>query len=262
MVLLLEGTLEVLHEGNDGHEVLIRRLERGAIVGDIATVDRGSRSATVRAQSDCLIRRIGAQEFLEKLDQEPRLYKQLFWEQIARVRTLTTDMAASQREAITDPLTKLYNIRFFRQRLSLELDRASQISDPVSIAMFDVDHFKHYNDTNGHQGGDEVLVRIAELFREVGRRGDIVARYGGEEFIVLLYGTTTDEACVYAEDVRQVIEIADFPGGRTQPLGCVTVSGGIATFPQDGTDVQTLIGSADRNLYQAKNRGRNRVCFE
>ena len=137
--------------------MLIRRLERGAIVGDIATVDRGVRSATVRARTECLIRRIPAKEFLAKLDEEPKLYKQLFWEQIARVRSLTNDMAASQREAITDPLTKLYNIRFFRQRLSLELDRALQTSDPVSVAMFDVDHFKHYNDTNGRPADDEVL---------------------------------------------------------------------------------------------------------
>jgi diguanylate cyclase (GGDEF)-like protein len=93
----------------------------------------------------------------------------------------------------------------------------------------------------------------------VGRRGDIVARYGGEEFVALLYGAGRQEGDNFAEAVRQAVEGHGFRGGERQPGGRVTVSGGVATFPEDATDAQSLVEAADRNLYRAKETGRNRV---
>lgn len=125
--------------------------------------------------------------------------------------------------------------------------------------LFDTDHFKHYNDTYGHQAGNAVFIRVAEILRATGRRGDVIARYGGEEFVALLYGASREEARRFAEAVRVAIEAAEFVGGQTQPLGRVAVSGGVATFPTDATTRDGLVELADRNLYQAKQSGRNRI---
>jgi diguanylate cyclase (GGDEF)-like protein len=98
--------------------------------------------------------------------------------------------------------------------------------------------------------------------KQVGRRGDILARYGGEEFISLLYGAGREEAARFAETVRHAIEAHAFRGGEKQPGGRVTVSGGVAVFPDDAEDAQILVEAADRNLYRAKESGRNRIASE
>jgi diguanylate cyclase (GGDEF)-like protein len=165
----------------------------------------------------------------------------------------------THHRAITDTLTHLYNFGFFRERLDIEVDRARHTGDLVSLAMFDIDHFKHYNDIHGHQEGNGVLVRVAGILKGTGRRGDIVARYGGEEFVALLYGARREEAVRFAEAVRRGIETHDFPGGATQPMGRITLSAGVATFPLDASGDETLIKAADLNLYRAKETGRNRV---
>jgi diguanylate cyclase (GGDEF)-like protein len=143
------------------------------------------------------------------------------------VRSLTGQVSRTHRRAITDTLTRLYNFGFFNERLELELERARATGDPVSVVLFDTDH---YNDTHGHQAGNAVLIRVAEILGATGRRGDVIARYGGEEFVALLYGASREEARRFAEAVRVAIEAAALVGGQTQPLGRVTVSGGVATF--------------------------------
>jgi diguanylate cyclase (GGDEF)-like protein len=133
----------------------------------------------------------------------------------------------------------------------------SLTGDPVALAMFDIDHFKHYNDSHGHQEGNRVLQKVAELLRRTGRRGDVVARYGGEEFVALLYGATASDGWRFAEAFRSAIAAQGFPGEASQPLGRLTVSGGVATFPLDAQDDIGLIKAADTRLYRAKETGRN-----
>ena len=183
----------------------------------------------------------------------------MYWLQVERVRSLTRQVTKVHQRAISDPLTHLYNFGFFRERLDIEVDRAAQTGDLVSLVIFDVDHFKHYNDTNGHQEGNVVLTLVSEVLRATARRGDIMARYGGEEFVALLYGATRQEAEAFAQTVRQTVEGTEFPGGGKQPGGRVTVSAGVATFPWDAQSDETLVKAADENLYKAKEDGRNRV---
>jgi diguanylate cyclase (GGDEF)-like protein len=259
VLLLLRGQLEVTHIEPDGEVVVIRLLQEGSIVGEIASLDGGTRSAGIRTKTPCSVIRISASEFRELLREHPPLFEKLFWEQVDRVRALTREVTNSHHQAITDGLTRLYNIGFFRKRLEGELERAGVIGDVVSVAMFDVDNFKHLNDTQGHQAGDHVLTEIAAILREAGRRGDIVARYGGEEFIFLLYGASTEEAVAFADAIRRRIEDHPFPNREKQPLGRVTVSCGVATFPRDGNTPRVVIETADGNLYVAKRSGRNRV---
>jgi diguanylate cyclase (GGDEF)-like protein len=259
VVLLLEGFLEVTHNTPEGQTVVLRTQETGAIVGEIAALDGRPRSATVRASTPCKIVRIPAPAFREVLRRRADILEDLYWMQVDRVRSLTRQVTQTHDRAITDPLTHLYNYGFFRERLGLELERARQTGDNLALIMFDIDHFKHFNDVHGHQDGNTVLVTVADILRTSGRRGDIVARYGGEEFVVLLYGATRDEAARFADSARVSIASHPFAGGETQPMGRVTVSGGVAAFPADASGDEALIKAADARLYRAKELGRDRI---
>ena len=259
VVLVKEGTLQVVHEGLEGELMVLRDLEPGSVLGEIACLDRYPRSASVCASTACRIARVPAAHFRKLVRRRPQILEALLLQQVQIVRSLTGQVSRTHRRAITDTLTRLYNFGFFNERLELELVRARATGDPVSVVLFDTDHFKHYNDTHGHQAGNAVLIRVAEILRATGRRGDVMARYGGEEFVALLYGASREEARRFAEAVRVAIEAADLVGGQTQPLGRVTVSGGVATFPTDATTRDGVVELADRNLYQAKQSGRNRI---
>jgi diguanylate cyclase (GGDEF)-like protein len=262
VVLVKSGKLEVVHEGPEGDVVVLRELEEGSVLGEIACLDGYPRSASVRASTHTRISRVPAPQFRELLHERPEILEALLLQQVQIVRSLTGQVTRNHRRAITDPLTRLYNLGFFSERLSMELERARETDDPVSVVMFDIDHFKHYNDTHGHQQGNVALAHVGEILKTTGRRGDIVARYGGEEFVALLYGASRDEARRFAESVRLAIESAEFPGAEHQPLGRITISGGVASFPADAPTRDSLVEHADRNLYTAKQAGRNRVVAD
>lgn len=260
VVLLLDGNLEVVHEPSGGETVVLRSLEPGAIVGELACLDGRERSAGVRAVSACRILRIPASEFRRIVSERHDIVLELFWQQVDRVRSLTGRVTQVHRASITDSLTGLYNFGFFRERLHLEVDRALATGDPLSLAVFDIDHFKNYNDTHGHSAGNDALARLAKTIRSSSRRGDVVARYGGEEFVVLLYGTARDEAATFANQIRLRIEETVFIEG--DPEVHVTVSGGVAVLPDDAHSAPALFEAADHNLYKAKQSGRNRIVSE
>ena len=257
VVLLLEGRLVVTHQTPEGEEMTIRHLYPGAVAGEMAAFDGQVRSAAVRAHEASKVLLIPAPGFREFLRKRTDLLEQLFWLQVERVRSLTWRVSRTHHRAITDPLTGLYNYGFFRERLALELERAQLTGDPVALAMFDLDHFKHYNDSHGHQEGNRVLQQVAELLRDTGRRGDVLARYGGEEFVALLYGATAPDAWRFAEAFRGAVAAHGFAGEASQPLGRMSVSGGVATFPLDAQDDIALVKVADTRLYRAKEKGRN-----
>jgi diguanylate cyclase (GGDEF)-like protein len=170
--------------------------------------------------------------------------------------------AKAQHLADTDGLTQLYNKRKFRELLDIEASRISRYKDighMISFIMFDIDHFKSYNDQHGHPAGDEVLRRIGEMLRENTRQIDIPARYGGEEFIVIVPHVNKQGALRLAERIRHLVEKEKFPGEETQPGGNMTISGGVANYPEDSDDVDTVLEAADKALYVAKRGGRNRV---
>ena len=264
VALLHEGTREVVHDGPDGEAVVLRKLEGGAVLGEIACLDGESRSASVRAVTACRVSRIPGEAFRDFLKGRPDIIQDLFWQQLQRVRTLTREVARTYRRAITDPLTGLYNIGFFRERLELEVRRAREAGDPLAVVMFDIDHFKRFNDTYGHENGNVVLKGTSRIFRSHARRGDILARYGGEEFVALLYGAVRDEAWKFAEEMRKAVAAEEFPIGQYQP-GRITLSAGVACFPQEGVGREVhvaaaaLVAAADVNLYKAKSEGRNRI---
>jgi diguanylate cyclase (GGDEF)-like protein len=163
--------------------------------------------------------------------------------------------------AITDELTKLYNHRYFVKSLSDELKRANRYHQNLSLIMIDVDYFKTYNDNHGHLLGNGVLKEVASILKNGIRDIDILARYGGEEFVIILPQTESKDASSIAERIRRAVEGFKFYKGETQPSGKVTISLGVAMFPDDGGTAAELIYKADEALYQAKREGRNRVCL-
>jgi diguanylate cyclase (GGDEF)-like protein len=259
VVLLLEGRLEVTHQASDGDEIVLRHLYPGAVAGEMAALDGQSRSATVRARSASRVLLIPAAKFREFLRKRPEILEQLFWLQLERVRSLTWRVSRTHHRAITDPLTGVYNYGFLRERLAMELERAQLTGDSLALVMFDIDHFKSYNDTHGHQEGNRVLVKVAAMLRKTGRRGDVVARYGGEEFVALFYGASASDAWRLAETFRGAVAAQTFAAEGGAPPDRITVSGGVATFPLDAQDDLSLIKAADSRLYEAKEKGRNRT---
>ena len=162
--------------------------------------------------------------------------------------------------ACTDGLTGLYNQRHFKQMFNEQIVRSARYHKPLSIILFDLDNFKQFNDTYGHPNGDIVLQETAKLLRELLRGCDSLFRYGGEEFIALLPETAFTDAEQVAERIRGSIE-AESPYflGRLAATRGVTVSVGVATFPEDGDTVAQLFKTVDDLMYTAKRKGKNRV---
>jgi diguanylate cyclase (GGDEF)-like protein len=161
--------------------------------------------------------------------------------------------------SITDELTQLKNFRHFTERLEEEVRRAERYGHEISLVLFDIDHFKQYNDAHGHPSGNEVLRVLGRLLRDNARGTDILARYGGEEFAAILPETSKEDAIGLAEKIRRLIEVHAFPGEESQPGGALTVSAGVAALPSDANDPSLLLEAADKALYAAKHGGRNRV---
>jgi diguanylate cyclase (GGDEF)-like protein len=166
----------------------------------------------------------------------------------------------AEREAITDPLTSLFNYRYFLHQLNREISRAQRHNSVFSLILIDIDYFKSYNDTYGHQAGDLILQRISRSMLDNTRISDMVCRYGGEEFCIICPELNKADAKKTAEKLRQIIEQLELPKIKDVPGGRLTISSGIASFPGDGDTAYQLILKADKALYRAKETGRNKVC--
>ena len=174
---------------------------------------------------------------------------------------IVNQLRTIERLSMIDQLTNIPNRRSFDNRLNMEWNRAIREKTPISFLMMDVDKFKNYNDTYGHQQGDLVLQTVASVFaRTLKRSGDFAARWGGEEFVVLLPNSEKDGAMLVAEQIRANVESEIIPipdGGNTK----VTISIGVNTLIPTGDSVlETFVSGADSALYTAKETGRNRVC--
>jgi diguanylate cyclase (GGDEF)-like protein len=177
---------------------------------------------------------------------------QVFKNLVTRVRE-REGQGELERLSVTDALTGLYNRRHLMGTLANEVQRSRRLRRTFSVLLADVDHFKQYNDTQGHLGGDAALVKIAEILRQTTRGVDSVARYGGEEFVVMLIEAPIATAAAVGERLRARVAGEDFSAGR------LTVSVGAAEYPTHGETPEELIASADAAMYQAKNEGRDRV---
>jgi len=163
--------------------------------------------------------------------------------------------------AHSDPLTGLWNHGYFQFLLQEELEKAKATRTPLSLIMLDIDDFKIYNDSLGHQAGDKILIELAVVLKNKSRKMDLVCRYGGEEFTIILPQTDKNEAFLIAERIRQDIEKHRFIHEEILPSKKFTVSLGLASFPENGPSSSELIAASDKALYQAKHKGKNNTCY-
>jgi diguanylate cyclase (GGDEF)-like protein/PAS domain S-box-containing protein len=181
----------------------------------------------------------------------------------ARNISLMNELQAANQKlellSTLDEMTGLYNFRYFKQSLQQEHERAIRLYSPYSIVFCDMDHFKHYNDRNGHPAGDQLLREFARLLRQSCRTTDLPSRYGGEEFAIICPGVDSEGANVLAERIRKAVQAYPFAHAEHQPLGSVSISVGVACYPYDGKSPQEVLKAADQAVYASKHAGRNRV---
>lgn len=180
-----------------------------------------------------------------------------------KTEQLQKSNAHLQLLATRDNLTGLYNHRYFQERLKAELNRAQRYQRHFSLLFIDLDYFKTYNDTQGHLEGDRLLIDLSNLFLTSFRKSDIVCRYGGDEFAVILPEVPKQKACMIAAKLHARVADHPFFGCKTMPQGRVTVSIGLATYPDHGGDAEGLLHHADQVMYEAKkNRGQFKAPAE
>jgi diguanylate cyclase (GGDEF)-like protein len=163
-----------------------------------------------------------------------------------------------REQAIRDPLTRLFNRRFLEESFERELQLAARKQHSIAVLFVDLDHFKKFNDTFGHEAGDMVLRSLADLFRNFFRATDICCRYGGEEFAIILPESSARDAAVRADALRSEVKRLQLQF-KKQPLGPLTLSAGVAAFPEHGSTSLDLLRIADQCLYESKARGRDIV---
>ncbi len=285
--LVRRGTVE-LSKSFFGEKHRLIYVSRGAVLGEVELFGKAPRFANARAATDVVAYELPsrlsreylarfpaaalsllratthrsreiAEALVEQLVQrnlELQMHQARLDPQIRRrVKDLEQTNEHLQQLAWVDALTGCHN----RRSLEKVLQMACEGDEPFAVAMFDVDHFKHYNDTNGHPEGDRALQTLARLLQRRLRANDVLARYGGEEFCLILREVGPEVAPVVLERLRNAITEYNFPFEDKQPLGDFTVSMGLAMFPADGDNPEKLIKSADERLYEAKRQGRNRL---
>lgn len=182
--------------------------------------------------------------------------------QLIEKMVLKAQLRSLKDSSISDGLTGLLNHAFIQKTLEEEVDAAKTHQFRLSMIFLDIDHFKNFNDTNGHPEGDVVLKKVASLIKKSVRKIDFAARYGGEEFIVLLPGTGLVTALSIAERIRSAIAEHKFRFGEKQPMGYVSASFGVASLEHPHIESKkSLLFHADQALYCAKDKGRNQVWF-
>ena len=178
------------------------------------------------------------------------------------IASLQRDLDEVRRESMLDPLTKIFNRKCFDEGLAQAMTEATRSGEPLALILVDIDHFKRFNDTYGHQTGDQVLRLVAMTLKSNIKGRDLAARYGGEEFVAILPSTDLDGAVIVADNIRKAIQAKELLKRSTnEKLGRITASFGVAMFRPEDT-ANTLIERADRCLYAAKHAGRNRVVSE
>jgi len=163
--------------------------------------------------------------------------------------------------SVTDGLTGLYNQSHFFLLLKLQLEKSKRYHSTFSLIIFDLDHFKDYNDANGHVKGSQVLRQIGDLMKSAFRSTDVLAKYGGDEFVIILPNSDKVGAFLAADRLRETVEEESFAGAQHQPLGKLTLSLGIASYPDHGQTIEEILDRADKALYSAKKTGRNKTVI-
>ena len=264
LYLILSGKLSIHVKSADTPS--IATVGVGESVGELSLIDNQSASAFVVAREPTRVLAVDEELMWLLADtSHPVSYNLL--STLARRLRYGNQVISEDREklyeyqfqATIDGLTGLYNRHWLNTMLPRMAERAQRCQEPFALVMADIDHFKKYNDTHGHLGGDRALCTVADTLRGNLRPADMAARYGGEEFTVLLPTSDLEDARGVAERLRDAVSKAEIASSRGAELSPVTLSLGIAQI-HDGQDTEAFLGEADAALYRAKLAGRNCVC--
>jgi diguanylate cyclase (GGDEF)-like protein len=270
LYIIREGTVAIAIGLPDGSEHEVARVSAGNFFGDMSIFDNAPRSATCRAVGGTALWGLSKEAFARIVSSHPRIaYKLMFrmlniaTQRLRGTGTLVSEMVLwgenARKRAITDELTGVYNRRFLEDSLDGYVAEAAEKGTPLSLAMTDLDYFRKINEAYGHAKADEAIREASRIYRSLLRPTDIVARYGGDEFVLIFPGTAAPEALALAVTLcREVEKLPTFRdlGG---PITTVTVSMGVASFPEHARDLAGLKAAADAALYKAKEAGRNRA---
>lgn len=263
LYVVLSGSLIVNLDGYESEALTC--IDPGECVGELSAIDDKLPSAIVTATKKSSLLAIDNEVLLQMTHVSHQIALNLIFLLVSNVRFCNRIIADSyelqnncQRFATIDALTGLHNRGWLDEMYEREVNRSIRSQQEASIIMIDVDNFKHFNDQNGHQAGDQILRVIGSTLRKPLRPNDMIARYGGEEFTVLLPNTSSSEAMAIAERLRTHIEAMDVGELNGKPLPKITISLGVSSNAAK-TKLGEMIGQADNALYQAKQNGRNCV---
>jgi diguanylate cyclase (GGDEF)-like protein len=274
MYVVLEGTVAVSVLTEDGDEVEVTRIGDGSFFGEMCILEKDVRSATCRTLEDCELLSMDGDGFSGLMAREPEAaYKimqrmlQTAANRLQNTGAFLSDMVKwgedARIRAVTDEFTGLYNRRFFDEFIENAVLDTATGGKIVSLVMLDLDRFGTLNSEYGEAVGDEVLLAVVPVFREVFDDGDILARYGGDEFAFIIQGKDGQEVLECCERVGQNIRKLGILDGRGGSFDHVSASIGIAVCPTHGDTVSELMDKADQALYSAKEAGRDTaVLFE
>ncbi len=256
--------------GSDGNQIEVADFGPGDFFGEMAIFDRSPRSATCVARESSELFGLSESDFLAFEQTHPaaatKVMRRMLRTTAKRLENsgvFLSDMVqwgeSARKRAVTDEMTGLFNRRFIDEALSEQLAHARTVRSPLSLVMADLDHFSSINNEYGHEVGDQVIQAVVPVLRRTFRKGDLLARYGGDEFIFLLPDTPAEDALALCEHVCRDVEKLNVLSDKSGSITRVTTSQGIAAYPAHGKTVKALQEAADKALYHAKERGRNRA---
>lgn len=270
LFIIQSGRAAVAIKLQDGSEKEIAEFSTGDFFGEMAIFENEKRSATCFAKVDSRIFKLYKKDFLAIMTENPVIAIKIMREMldITSARISNTGKFVSEmvkwgeeasRRAITDELTGLYNRRYLDTFLEDLFKKSKENKNPLSLIMADMDYFREVNEGYSHEVGDKYIVEVANIFKECLRETDVIARFGGDEFTIVLPETLPDKAMLLAENIRSSVEKLDFLDKYEGPALSLSVSMGIASYPDKCDDLDSLKEMADKALYMSKENGRNKV---
>ncbi len=263
--ILLSGHLSI--HLNSPDEPPLNLLQPGECVGEMSIIDRLEPSAYVVAKDTCAVLLLPQEVLWDMINATPIVAKNLLCVLSSRLRyehEMLSNSVKQQKhllhEASVDSLTGIHNRRWFDDSIRDKIQQYQTLEESMSILLIDIDHFKIFNDEFGHQSGDQVICKVADVLKKNLRKRDLLARFGGDEFIVALLGTETQGAMEVARRIKAEAKLLSVQYDNHKNLPSISVTIGVTTMKPDD-NFQILFERADKALYEAKNRGRNCIEF-
>jgi diguanylate cyclase (GGDEF)-like protein len=272
LFIIKTGIISLYIDLVNGKTREIARFSTGDFFGEMAIFENAPRSATCKCIENGKLLSLPASNFFYLIESFPEISTKIMnkmlnitTQRLQNISEFLSDIVqwgeTARRRAITDEMTGLFNRRFLEDTIEDYFNSSRNNKKPLALVMIDMDHFRLINEHYGQKTGDQAICFVADIFKTCLREKDIAARYGGDEFTIILPETNLDDAKKIAEDIKDKVNNIDFLKNSEGPIKMISLSQGVATFPDDGEDLKSVWKKADQALYKAKIDGRNRVVY-